>query len=520
MRRIRETLRLFWGCGMSQNKIHESCSISRWTVGEYISRARAAGLSWPLPKDLDDAALEKLLFPPKPVISKGQRGIPDWNYIDQQLCHKGVTLRLLWEEYIEQNPKGYQRSRFCDLYHEWRKKIDYSMRQEHKAGERTFVDFAGKTMPIVNPKTGEVRQAHIFVAALGASSYTFAKAFPSEDLHSWIRGCVGAFEYFGGVTELLIPDNPKAAVTKPCRYEPGLNATFLDMAQHYGVAVLPARVRHPKDKAKVELSVALVTRWILAALRNHTFFSIAQLNEAIEVLLEKLNTKPFQKIPGSRYERFCDLDKPVLKQLPVQPYEYAEFKKARVNIDYHIDVDGHWYSVPHQLVRSQVDVRITATTVEIFSHGRRVASHVRSRLKGRHSTITEHMPKSHQAYKEWSPTRIINWAMGIGSNTAKLVENILNSKRHPEQGYRSCLGLLRLGKMHGNERLEQACARALSVGAYSSTSVKSILSNNLERAPLPERVSPEGAIVHLNIRGPNYFVKSKEDDDVTTSDAR
>jgi transposase len=519
MRRIRETLRLFWGCGLTQNKIHESCSISRWAVAEYISRARLAGLSWPLPEGLDDAALEKLLFPPRECIAKDERCIPEWSYIAQQLHRKGVTLRLLWEEYMEQNPKGYQYSRFCDLYQEWAKKIDYSMRQEHKAGEKTFVDFAGKTVPITDRKTGEVKQAHIFVAALGASSYTFAKAFPSEDLYSWTKGCIGAFEYFGGVTELLIPDNAKAAVTKPCRYEPGLNPTFLDMAQHYGTAVLPARVRHPKDKAKVEMAVGVVTRWILAALRNHTFFSIGQLNDAIAILLDKLNKRPFQKMPGSRYDLFCALDKPALKPLPLQCYEYAEFKKAKVNIDYHVDVDGHWYSVPHQLVRSQVDVRVTATTVEFFNNGRRVASHIRSGSKGRHSTIAEHMPKSHRQYKEWSPARIVNWAMSIGGQTAKLVEIILSSKRHPEQGYRSCLGLLRLGKLHGNERLEQACARALLVGAHSYTSVKSILSNNLERAPLPEPAASDGAIAHLNIRGPNYFVQSKEDADVTSSDA-
>jgi transposase len=406
MRKIKEVLRLKWAQGLSNRQIAKACGIGRPTVGEYLRRAAEAGLAWPLPADLDEATLERQLFPPPPSLPAQTRGVPDWSRVHQELKRKGVTLFLLWQEYRETHPEGYQYSWFCDHYRAWQGKLDVVMRQDHRAGEKLFVDYAGQSMPVVDRDTGEIHEAQIFVAVLGASNYTYAEATWTQGLPDWIGSHRRTFAFFGGVPELVVPDNLRAGVSKAQRYEPDTNPTYQDMAAHYGVAVLPTRVRRPRDKAKVEAGVLVVERWILAALRQRTFFSLAQLNAAIAGLLEKLNARPFKKLPGCRRAHFEAWDKPALKPLPAAPYEYAEWKKARVHIDYHVAVEGHYYSVPHALIKRQLDVRITQNTLECFYRGQRVASHRRSLHKGRHTTVPAHMPEAHRQVGEWmlSPT--------------------------------------------------------------------------------------------------------------------
>ena len=505
MRKIKEVLRLKWGQGLSNRQIAKACGIGRPTVGEYLRRAAEAGLAWPLPANLDEATLERQLFPSPPSLAAQTRGVPDWSRVHQALKRKGVTLFLLWQEYRETHPEGYQYSWFCDHYRAWQGKLDVVMRQDHRAGEKLFVDYAGQTMPVVDRGTGEIREAQIFVAVLGASNYTYAEATWTQGLPDWIGSHRRTFSFLGGVPELVVPDNLRAGVSKAHRYEPDTNPTYQDMAAHYGVAVLPTRVRRPRDKAKVEAGVLVVERWILAALRRRTFFSLTELNAAIRGLLEKLNARPFKKLPGCRRAHFEALDKPALKPLPAAPYEYAEWKKARVHIDYHVAVEGHYYSVPHALIKKQLDVRITQNTLECFYRGNRVASHRRSQQKGRHTTVPAHMPESHRQTGEWTPQRLSNWAAKTGPATEKLITTVLTSRKHPQQAYRSCLGILRLGKAYGDARLEAACRRALILGSHSYKSIESILKHRLDDKPLAEQQELALPEDHDNIRGPSYY---------------
>jgi len=507
MRKIKEVLRLRYEKGLTARQIAKSLDISRSTIRDYLERAKQAGLGWPLPWELDEASLEHQLFPSIHAIPQEKRHMPSPEYLHQELKRKGVTLQLLWHEYKERNLDGYQYSQFCRIYHQWADKLDPCLRQVYKAGEKLFVDYAGQTMEITDSTTGEIQSAQIFVATLGASNYTFAEASLSQDLPSWIESHVRAFEFFQGVAEILTPDNLKDAVTRSCRYEPDLNATYREMAEHYGTVIIPARVGKAKDKAKVESGVLQVERWILAALRHHTFFSLAELNEAISKQLEILNNRPFEKLEGTRKSLFETLDKPALKPLPVHRFIFAEWRKAKVNIDYHIEVDHHYYSVPYQLIHERLDVRLTDTTIEVFFKSRRVALHRRSGLRGKHTTLTEHMPKAHQQHLQWSPSRMIRWAGQIGPHTQNLVSLILESRGHPEQGYRSCLGLLRLEKRYSTERLEAACARALAFKAYSYKNVESILKKGLDQQPF-EVSSPQGRLPlleHENLRGRQYY---------------
>jgi transposase len=507
MRKIREVLRLRYDLGLRQQEIARSCSICQSSVHRYLERTAAAGLSWPLPEDCDDGRLNELLFPAEPTGERPPARAPlDFTEIHHQLqSHKHVTLQLLWEEYRQSQPEGYRYSRFCELYRRWRRKQDVVLRQEHRAGEKTFVDWAGDTIPIYDRKSGEVQPASLFVAALGASSYTFARATVSQDLPNWIDCHIHAFEFFQGTTQLVVPDNPRTGVTRACRYEPDLNRTYLELAQHYGVAIMPARPYKARDKAKVEAAVLLAERWLIAVLRHEKFFSLADLNQALAQLLERLNQRPFRKQEGTRASRYATLDRPALQPLPVEPYVMAEWKTVRVNIDYHVEVDRHYYSVPYQLAGEQLETRSTSTTVEIFHRGKRVASHVRSFSAYHHSTQHEHMPKSHQAHLEWTPSRLIDWGQSVGEATGQLIRHILESKPHPEIGYRACLGIQSLGKLFSLTRLEAACRRALEARAYSYQSVKSILQRGLDRQPSPtpeaERSSPE----HENLRGSNYY---------------
>ena len=506
MRKIKEVLRLHYKLGLGLRQVGRSLHLPHSTVAEYLNRAKDAGLDWPLPEDLSDIQLEQRLFPPAPCLPTKDRPLPQWSEIHTELKRKGVTLSLLWEEYLALYPGGYQYSRFCDLYRDWTGKLTTSMRQIHKAGEKLFVDYAGHTLPIVDRNTGEIRQAQIFVAVLGASSYTFAEGTWSQALVDWIGSHGRALRFFGGVPQIIVPDNLKSGVSKPCRYEPDINPTYNDLALHYGTAIIPARVRKPKDKSKAEVAVQVVVeRWILARLRNRTFFCLSEANAAIAELLEDLNSRPFKKLPGSRREAFGALDQPALRPLPQRPYEFAEWKKARVNIDYHIEVLGHYYSVPYQLLKQQLDVRFSATTVECLHKGQRVASHPRSYRKGGHSTLAEHMPKAHQEYAGWDAKRLIGWAATSGADTAALVEKILASWAHPQQGFRSALGLMRLGKLYGKDRLEAACKRALLKGATTYKSVASILETGLDQQALLEAEVPATPIKHQNIRGNTYY---------------
>jgi len=505
MRKIKEVLRLKWEQGLTDRTIARSVSIARSTVGEYLRRARDAGVGWPVPAELDEAEVERRLFPAAPVVPAGSRVLPNWSEIHGELRRKGVTLFLLWEEYRQANPEGYQYSWFCEQYRRWAGKLDLVMRQEHRAGEKLFVDYAGQSVPLVDPATGEIRNAQIFIAVLGASSYTYAEATWSQSLADWIGSHVRAFAFFGGVPELIVPDNLKSGISKACFYEPDLNPTYQDMASHYGCAVIPTRVRAPRDKAKVEVGVQVVERWILARLRKMTFFSLAEFNTEIANLVTFVNERPFKKLPGCRRSLFESLDKPALKPLPETSYVFAEWKRARVHIDYHVELDGHYYSVPYQLAKHELDVRLTRTTVEVFHKGRRVASHVRSYQRGGHVTLKEHMPTAHRSYADWSPERLIRWAAKTGTATAKLVEAILSSRVHPQQGFRSCLGIMRLGKHYGAERLEAACARALLIGGLTYKSVKAILTHGLDQRPLPQAPIETQALHHENIRGPHYY---------------
>ena len=431
--------------------------------------------------------------------------MPSMKYLHQELKKKRVTLQLLWSEYKKGNPDGYQYSRFCERYHQWTGKLDVCLRQTYRAGEKLFVDYAGQTIPVTDSFSGKTREAYLFVATLGASNYTFAWASFSQDLPSWIDAHVRALEFFGAVPEIITPDNLLSGVTKPCYYEPDINPTYLDFSLHYGTVIIPARIKKPKDKAKVEAAVKIAEMWILAALRNHTFFSLEELNKAVAEKLVEFNDRKFKKMDGTRRSLFETIDKPTMKPLPLQAYEYAEWKKATVSIDYHITAADHYYSVPYQLIKERVDVRLTATTIEVLFKNNRVASHARSYEKWKHTTLPEHMPKSHQKYLEWTPSRIIAWAGKNGHHTGALVSRIIESRRHPEQGFRSCLGVMRLAKHYSPERLEAACTRALSLNACSYKHVKSILEKGIDKQPLPPVSDSVTPVIHYNIRGKDYY---------------
>lgn len=505
MRKIREIHRLAWACGQTRQSIANSCGVGKTTVTDTLYRASAAGLSWPLPADLDDERLDNLLYPVHPRAVTSRRTPPDWASLHNELLtHNNLTLMLLWQEYKEREPSGYQYSQFCDLFRDWRGKLDLSMRQEHHAGEKMFVDYCGQTVPIVDPATGEIRDAQVFVAVMGASNYTYAEASWSQSLADWTGSHVRTFSYFGAVPHCIVPDNLRSGVTRACRYEPGINRTYQELATHYGTAVIPARIRKPRDKPKVEAGVQFVQRFILAGLRHRTFFSLAEANAAIHERLELLNNRPFRKLPGTRKSRFAELDRPAMLPLSELPFEYAQWKIAKVHIDYHIDVEGHFYSVPCRLVREQVEVRYTSATVECFHKGNRVASHPRSFVKGKFTTNPEHMPPTHREYADCTSGRLISWASQTGKATTAVVESILSRKGYPEHGVRSCVGILSLGKRFGKEQLEAACERAVFIKGVSYTSIKSILHNNLDQKPLPKQ-QELFTVTHDNIRGTDYY---------------
>jgi transposase len=505
MRRIREVLRLKHECALSNARIAAALGIAKGSVANYLAAAEAAGLTHAEALTLDDAALTARLHPQRYV--HPQFAVPDFAQVHRELRRKGVTLQLLWEEYRTQ-AQGipYSRSRFCERYTEFRRQLRRSMRQSHVAGEKLFVDYAGPTVPIIDAATGEISRAHIFVAVWGASNYTYAEATTREAKADWIAAHVNALSFFGGVPALLVPDNPRALIRDPDRYEPLANRTYEALAEHYGCAILPARPGKPQDKAKVESGVQLVERGILARLRHWRFHSLTELNTAIRQLLGELNDRPFQKLEGSRKSWFELLDRPALRPLPTTAFEYADFKRARVSrLDYHVEFEHHYYSVPHTLVGQEVELRVTRNTVEVLFRHQRVASHLRSFRRGAYTTVPEHMPAAHRAHREWTPARLLHWAASIGTATRSLVAHLLDSKPHPEQGYRACLGLLALARKYGDARLEAGCTRALALGANSRKSVASILAAGLDRQTHATLFDDAVLPAHANVRGPEYY---------------
>jgi len=506
MRRVREILRLKHEGGASDREIARSLSVARSTVALTLERVAAAGLRWPLPTPLTDRVLEAMLYAGHGRQQGARRKAEaDWAYVHHELRRPGVTLMLLWEEYRQREPDGYRYSRWCELFRAWESRLSPTMRQAHPAGERMFVDYAGQTVDLIDGSTGEIRPAQIFVAVMGASNYTYAEATLTQTLPDWIGAHIRALAFMGGVPAQLVPDNPRVGVDRANWYEPGLNRTYLDLATHYRTAILPTRVRKPRDKAKVEVAVLVVERWILARLRNRRFFSLAELNRAIAELVADLNARPMRRLGVSRRDLFLELDRPALKELPAEPYQYAEWRVRRVGLDYHVEIDGHYYSVPHRLIREQLDARITERTIELFCKGERVAVHMRGTGRGRHTTIPEHMPSAHRRYAEWTIERIGIDAAAIGPSTAKLTALILESRPHPEQGYRACIGILRLVRHYGAERLEAACNHGLEIGARSYSSIQSILKHGLDHRPPRPAAQRELLLDHPNIRGPRYY---------------
>jgi transposase len=503
MRQINEVLRLKHQSQLSVREIARSCGLPTSTVGDYLKRAEAAQLPWPLPEDLTQEQLQvKLLGSASSTPSTKE--LPDWLALRQELRRKGVTMLLLWQEYRQVHPDGYGYSRFCELYQRWAKTLDPVLRQVHVPGEKLFVDWAGQTVPIYRSTDGSITQAHLFVAVLGFSNKIFAEGFPNEQLDCWIAGHCHAYASYGGVAKVTVPDNPKTAVAKTCRYEPRLHRSYQEMAEHHGTVIIPARPKKPRDKAKVETAVQIAERQILAVLRDQRFFSLAALNQAIVPLLGKVNAQPFQKLEGSRDQWFEELEKSQLLPLPAMAFARSTWSKVTVNIDYHVAVEKHFYSVPYDLVHQSLDARLTATTVELFQAGKRVAAHPRSAQCGRFTTLEEHRPKSHQKHLEWSPGRLIAWAQTVGPNCARVVEQILKDRPHPEQGYRSCLGIMRLGKAFGPPRVEAACIRALHFGTCSYASINSILKSKLDTQALEQEL-PLTSPVHDNLRGGPYY---------------
>ena len=498
MRKIRDVLRLKLETKLSHERTAAALNLSKGVVAKYVTLANAAGLDWAQIQALDDTALHnRLLGPPQRASAFVQ---PDYGRMHQELRRKGMTMMLLWQEHVAQHPGActHQYSQFCVNYRTYAQSLKRSMRQIHRAGEKLFIDYAGPTVELT-----DASRAHIFVAALGASSYTYACATPRESMADWLGATAQALRFFGGVPQLIVPDNPKALIAHADRYEPRANETVHDFARHYGTSFLPARPYHPQDKGKVESAVQVVERWILMRLRHQRFASVDDVNEAITPLLEQLNARAFQKLPGSRASAFAQLDAPALQPLPLQTWELAVYKTVRVHIDQHIEFEGHRYSVPQSLVGQVLEARVTARTVELLHRGQRVASHLRCAHKGGFTTVPEHLSAAHRAHLEWTPERLIHWGNTIGVATGALITRLLETRRHPEHGYRACLGLLSLAKRFTHPRLEAACVVALALGTTNSTHVRDILLNGRDRVTpaTQEWTSPE----HVHVRGPGYY---------------
>lgn len=506
MHKFRDVLRLR-DAGLSLRQIAASLDVSIGVVSKYLTLADARALTPQGAVSLDDDALTRLLDGHPNTSGVRLRAEPDFAYLHEQLKRKGVTLRLLWQEYLEQHPDdAYQYTQFCVRYQQFRQHLKLSMRQTHRAGDKLFVDYAGKTVRVFDVASATERDAQIFVAVLGASNYTFAEATWTQRSPDWIGSHARAFAFFQGVPALVVSDQLKSAVTGPHRYDPSVNRTYEEMARHYGTALLPARARKPKDKAKVEIGVQIVERWILARLRDRQFFSLRELNEAIALLLADLNARPFKKLPGSRVSAFERIEKPALRPLPQAAFEYADWVRARVGVDYHVEAHGCYYSVPYGFVRRVVDIRITATSVEILHANQRVALHARLSCVGGYCTNPDHRPEAHRAQASWSVAGMLEWAAGVGLSTHAVISRLLETRPHPEQCYRAYLGLRKLERRFEARRLEASCRRALAIGGVNVRSIESILTLGLDRIPLPDEVEPTALdLVHANVRGASYY---------------
>lgn len=504
--KLKDILRLHYQAHLSTRQIARSLNVSRSVVSKYLIRARGAQLQWPLPPEMGEDQLRVILQPKRNGAATALLSEPDFAQMSVELSRKGMTRQLLWEEYAQAHPKNhYSYSRFAVLYRAWHKKQRISMRQTHCAGEKLFVDYAGLTLKIIDSATGEERAAQVFVCVLGASSYTYAEATWTQRLPDWIGSHVRAFEFYGGVPEVVVPDNLKSAVSKACRYDPELNPSYAQLAAYYQTAVIPARPYKPQDKSKAEVGVQIVERWIMMRLRKLQLFGLAEANQAIRVLLDDLNSRPFKQRSGSRQSQFESIDKPALKPLPSAPYAYRHVVKARAHIDYHVSYDSHHYSLPYRLRGEEVMVHAGEQTVAVFYQGKCVAEHPRSRAPSGHTTNTAHMPKAHAKHQEWTPSRFINWAQSIGPATGRVVRYQLESRPHPEHGYRACLGILSLAKKYGKDRLEAACLRAEKIGGLHYKNLSSILTTGLDKLPIETDKEQSLPATHANVRGADYY---------------
>lgn len=507
MRRVREILRYRFEQRFGHKAISRRVGAAPSTVRETLRRAAVAGLTWPLGDEVSDAVLEAALYRAAGTKTGHRRcPEPDWPAVHRELKRKHVTQQIVWDEYIALHPDGYRYSRYCDLYRGWAAKLPVTMRQTHAAGDKLFVDYAGDTVPVVIDRlTGERRAAHLFVAVLGASSLSFAEASWTETLPDWIAAHVHALEAFGGAPTLFVPDNARVAVIRACLYDPQVNRSYAEMAAHYDSAVLPTRPRRPRDKAKVEACVLIVERWLLGRLRHRVFFSLAEVNAAIAELLADLNDRRVLRSVGrTRRQLFDEIDRPALRPLPAEPFVFAEWRQRRAGLDYHVEIERHYYSVPYRYARAAIEARITARTVELFHKGERVAAHMRGSGNGRHTTVADHMPSSHRRFADWTVERIGREAAAVGPCAALLCEKILIDRPHPEQGFRACLGIVRLVRGFGADRVDAACGRALDIGARTYGSVKSILDHGLDR-DTPVAPAAERPVDHPNIRGSRYY---------------
>jgi transposase len=529
MRKVREVLRLHFECGCKHRQISAACGVSPSTVTDYLERARRAGMTWEQARTLKDSEVEVRLFTLLGRSEPAARTAIDFEWVHRELARVGVTLQLLWGEYQlaaqQAGNRPYQYSQFCELYAAWRDQRRLSMRQVHKPGEKLFIDYSGKKPKLCDPETGEVRDVELFVAVLGASNYTFAEVTLTQRIPDFTASTVRALEYLGAVPMIAVSDQLKSAVKTSDRYDPELTDAFVELAQHYGMAAIPAPPASPRAKAKVENGVLIAQRWVLARLRNRTFFSLAELNNAVAELVEELNSRKFQKLPGTRREAFETLDRPCMKPLPPLRFELRERKGTRANIDYHVEFDDRYYSVPFTFRQKRIEVRATSTVVECFHDSARVASHRRSYArKGTAVTCPEHRPKSHEDYGDWPPERMLAWAAKFGPNVEEVVRRTLARYPHPEMGYRPVLGVMRCAERHGAERMDAACERALSVAGKSAPHrryIEGILKHGLDRSPPPAppvRPTPPASSAdprpasHEFVRGGAYFDKEENRD--------
>jgi transposase len=497
--------------GISQRSIARSCGCSRNTVSRVLTQAQQKKIEWSVIQDLTDGDLYNILFP-----NQNQPGLhkaPDCEYIHREMAKSGVTLSLLWNEYCEQcrisNEIPLKYVQYCNYYRKFAVTTRATMHINRKPGEQTEVDWAGQTAATIDRDSGEIIPAYIYVAVLSYSQYAYVEAFLRQDLECWIAAHVNAFKFFGGVTRILIPDNLKTGVYQAFWYNPVINKTYHEMAEHYGTAVIPARVRKPKDKPNAEGAVGVISTWILAALRNQKFFSLSTLNEAILEKLDIFNSNPFQKKAGSRLSSFLEEERSTLQPLPVSPYELAMWKIAIVQFNYHITIEKMHYSIPYEYIKHQVDVRITRQVIEVFFHNHRICSHPRLHgREGQYSTVTEHMPEDHQKYIQWNGERFISWAENVGTHTVIAIKAILASHKIEQQGYRGCMALLKLADRYSVTRLESACARALSyTPSPSYKNISTILKSGQDKLGQQEMEMPdnEEANQYGFTRGADYY---------------